>query len=196
MTTSFMKRDELLERGLLSVDPTALVSRHATFYGTDRIEIGAHSRVDDFCVLSAGAGGITIGRHVHISVMASLQGAGAITIGDFATVSSRVAIYSSSDDYSGSAMTNPTIPHALRMTDDRPVEIGQHAIVGAGSVILPGVVVGTGAGIGALSLVNRACEPFSMNAGVPARQIGTRARGTVEAEERWTQDGSPGEEGQ
>jgi hypothetical protein len=123
MTTSSIRRDELLERGLLSVDPTALISRHATFYWTDRIEIGAHSRVDDFCVLSAGAGGITIGRHVHISAMASLQGAGAITIGDFATLSARAAIYSSADDFSGVAMTNPTVPEALRMTYDRPVDV-------------------------------------------------------------------------
>ena len=188
MASSFMTPDELVSRGLLAVDLTAQISRHATFYGAERITVGAYSRIDDFCVLSAGAGGITIGRHVHVSVMASMQGAGAITVGDFATISSRVALYSSSDDYSGGAMTNPTIPRAFRDVDDRPVEVAPHAIIGAASIILPGVVIGTGAGVAAMSLVKHTCEPFSMNAGVPARRIGDRSRGTVEARARWTRE--------
>ncbi len=190
--SSFMTQRELEGRGLVAVHRTAQVSRHATFYGPERIQINAHSRIDDFCVLSAGDGGIMIGQHVHVSVMVSMQGAAAIHLDDFATISSRVAIYSSSDDYSGECMTNPTIPDHLRRVDNRPVSIGRHAIVGAGAVILPGVVVGEGSGIGALSLVRVHCDPFTMYAGVPAVEIGKRARDTVRMEQLIATDDSAG----
>lgn len=71
------------------------------------------SRIDEFCVLLAGTGGIVIGNNVHIAVFCSLIGKEVIKINDFANLSSRVSIYSSSDDYSGEYMTNPTIPSHL-----------------------------------------------------------------------------------
>ena len=66
-----------------------------------KISIGNNVRIDDFCVLSAGSGGIEIGNYIHIAVYMSLIGAGKITLCDFSGISSRVAIYSSNDDYSG-----------------------------------------------------------------------------------------------
>jgi galactoside O-acetyltransferase len=87
--------------GFERVGLNAQISDKASFYGASRISLGNNVRIDDFCVLSAGAGGISIGDHVHIAVYSSLIGAGRITLSDFCNISSRVAIYSSSDDYSG-----------------------------------------------------------------------------------------------
>lgn len=56
----------------------------------------------------------------------------------------------------------------------RPFNIGSGVIVSAGARILSGVTVGDGAVIGADALVHRDVEPFSIVAGVPAREIRKR----------------------
>ena len=167
---------ELQELGLAGFGQNVRISRKASLYGAERILLGNHVRIDDFCVLSAGLGGITIGDRVHIAVYTSLIGRGHIRLEDFANLSSRVSVYSSSDDYSGEWMTNPMVPESLTRVDHSDVFLGRHIIVGSGSVILPGVTLGEGAAVGALSLINTDCEAFGMYAGVPAKRIGDRSR--------------------
>ena len=57
------------------------------------------------------------------------------------------------------------------------VEIGSDVWIGAHSVILPGVSIGDGAVIGALSVVNRDIPPQSVATGAPARVHRQRNRG-------------------
>lgn len=163
-----LSRQQLLEMGFAEVGDPVFISDKASFYGCSRIRLGHHVRIDDFAVLSAGEGGITIGNYIHIAVYSSLIGAGAIRIEDFANISSRVSVYSSSDDYSGETMTNPMVPDAYKAVQHAPVLIGRHVIIGAGTVILPGVTLQEGAAVGALSLVNQDCAAFGIYAGVPA----------------------------
>ena len=117
-------------------------------FTTQPISVGNNVRVDDFCVLAAGVGGINIGDYVHIAVGCSLIGAGKITLSDFSGLSSRVAIYSSTDDYSGATMTNPTVPSKYTGVINADVFLGKHVIIGSGSVILPGITLEVGAAVG------------------------------------------------
>jgi acetyltransferase-like isoleucine patch superfamily enzyme len=160
----------------------------ARLFGAERIWIGSHVRIDAFAVISAGAGGIVIGDHVHIAAHVFMSGAARIEIGDFAGLSGRVSVYSSSDDYSGNALTGPTVPDEFTAVTSAPVTFGRHAIVGAGSVILPGVTIGTGAAIGALSLVRRDVADFTIVGGAPARVLGERSRRLLELEQRFRGD--------
>lgn len=173
---------ELRALGLRHCGRNVRLSRMASLYGVENISLGDNVRIDDFCVLSAGLGGIEIGRNVHVAVFCSLIGRGRISVGDFANLSSRVSIYSSSDDYSGQSMTNPTVPAAYTGAVHADVTIGRHVIVGCGSVLLPGVRLGIGAGVGALSLVRDDCEEFTLYGGAPARVIGRRDRRLLELE--------------
>ncbi|HRY17036.1 MAG TPA: acyltransferase [Candidatus Competibacteraceae bacterium] len=179
---SFYSPDALHEIGFLSVGENVKVSTKASIYGASRISLGAQSRIDDFCVLSAGEGGIQVGRNVHIAVMCSLIGKGQIELYDFCNLSSRVSIYSSSDDYSGESMTNPTIPEAFTHVDYRPVVLERHVIIGSGSVILPGVTIGEGTAVGALCLVAKSLEPFGIYAGSPLKRIKSRSQRLLELE--------------
>ena len=52
------------------------------------------------------------------------------------------------------------------------VVIGRGAVIGANSTILPGVRVGEGAVVSAMSLVNRDVPPGAFVGGVPARPLG------------------------
>ena len=53
-----------------------------------------------------------------------------------------------------------------------PVVIGDHVTVGTKSTILPGVVIGEGAVISAMSLVNKDVPPYTLVGGVPIRVLG------------------------
>lgn len=173
---SYYSRTELLKLGLSQVGEHVSISRKASLYNPGNISIGNHVRIDDFCVLSAGTGGIAIGDYIHISAHTSLIGAGPIQLADFSTLSSRVSVFSSNDDYSGASLTNPTVPSRFSGVTHAPVLIGKHSIIGAGSVVLPGVVIEDGVSIGALSLVKKTCKSFGVYVGSPARRIGERKR--------------------
>jgi galactoside O-acetyltransferase len=133
-------------------------------------------------VLSAGEGGIEIGNYIHIAIYTSLIGAKKITLSDFCNLSSRVSIYSSSDDYSGQTMTNPTVPEKYKNVNHAAVYFGRHVIVGSGSVILPGITLEDGVAIGALSLVTKNCQSFGIYAGNPAQRIKDRKHDLLELE--------------
>lgn len=177
-----LTRQQIEEMGFSHVGANVRLSDKASYYNCKNIVISDNVRIDDFCVLSAGAGGIEIGRFIHIAVYSSLIGAGKIVLHDFSNISSKVSIYSSNDDYSGTSMTNPMVPEEYTNVSHADVIIGRHVIVGSGSVILPGVTLDTGVAIGALSLVTRNCEEFGIYSGVPAKKIKERKRDLLELE--------------
>ena len=181
---AMLSRDALEALGFAAVGQNVQISDRASFYGASRIHLGSHVRIDDFCVLAAGVGGIVLGSYVHIAVGATLIGAGKITLSDFSGLSSRVSIYSSSDDYSGAAMTNPTVPNEYTAVSHGDVHLGKHVIVGSGSVILPNVTLEDGVAIGALSFVHKNCEAFGIYTGNPVRRISARKRDMLELEQK------------
>lgn len=180
-----LSREVIEKMGFADIGENVVISERASFYNCPKISIGSNTRIDDFCVLSAGEGGIYIGSHVHIAVYSSLIGAGRISISDFSNISSRVAIYSSNDDYSGKAMTNPTVPSEYTNVFHAEVYLGRHVIIGSGTVILPGVAIDDGVAVGALSLINRNCQAFGIYAGNPARRIRERKKDLLALEKKF-----------
>lgn len=183
---AFYTQDQLQALGLKLLGQDVKISDKASLYNPAKIEIGDNSRIDDFCVLSAGDGGIYIGRHVHIAVHCSLVGSARIEMHDFSGLSSRVSIYSSSDDYSGEFMTNPTIPSLYTNVTCAPVVIERHVIVGSGAVILPGVTMREGACAGALTLIKRNCDEFGIYFGIPAKRVGDRSKSLLDQERKFS----------
>lgn len=182
--TSFYSAEELAELGFKSVGNNVQLSRKASLYGISRISIGNNVRIDDFCVLSAGKGGIEIGDYVHIAVYSSIMGEGKVTFEDFSGISSRVAIYSSNDDYSGNFLTNPTVSPKYTNVKHADVTLCKHVIVGSNSIILPGVTLGAGCAVGAMSLVNRDCDEFFIYSGTPAKRLKERNRNVLDWEQK------------
>lgn len=159
---SFYSPEELAEIGIGRYGDDVLIDRDVRIIHPERLELGSHVRIDAFSILSCGDGGISVGDYVHIGAFAFLAGAGRIEIHDFGGLSGRVSIYSSNEDYTGGSLTNPTVPDRFRKVSSAPVTIGKHVIVGGGTIILPGVTVGEGAAVGALSLVRDDIEPFTI----------------------------------
>jgi dTDP-4-amino-4,6-dideoxy-D-glucose acyltransferase len=185
---AFLSADALAKIGFKSVGSNVLISDKAVFYNTHLISIGNNSRIDDFVLMSAGEGGIEIGSFVHIACFCTLIGKGKIVLDDFSGISSKVAVYSSNDDYSGKFLTNPTVSTKYTNVTSKDVIIGKHVIVGSGSIVLPGVSIGEGTAIGALSLVNKDCAEFKIYVGNPAILLKDRRRDLLELEKEFLKE--------
>ncbi|WP_394752348.1 acyltransferase [Crenothrix sp.] len=183
---AWLTNEQLIEMGFASFGKSVMLSDKASYYNCKNIRLGSNVRIDDFCVLSAGYGGIDIGNYIHIAVFSSLIGAGNIKLADFSNISSRVSIYSSNDDYSGATMTNPTIPAEFTNVHHADVNIGRHAIIGAGTIILPGVTLEEAVAVGALSLVKKDCQAFGIYIGSPVERIAERKQDLLELEKKFT----------
>ncbi|MEM1159175.1 MAG: acyltransferase [Verrucomicrobiota bacterium] len=159
------------------------ISRKASIYNTDLISMGDFARVDDFCVLS---GKISIGRNVHIAPHCIIAGGTeGVSIGDFSGFAYGVVVMSQTDDYSGKTLTNPTIPDEFKQETKIHTSIDKHVIVGTNSVILPGANLNEGVSVGALSLVTKATQPWTVYFGSPAKKIRSRSRDLLKLEEQY-----------
>lgn len=181
--SSFFETDELLDLGLKFIGLEVKISRYAILYGNENISVGNYSRIDDFCVLSAGNGGeIRIGEHVHVAAGVHLYGGAAIIIDDYVSLSSGCKVYSVNDDYSGEYMTNPTVPDRYRNVVSKSITLSKHSLIGAGTILLPGAIVPEGTSVGAMSLVTTELEPWGIYVGIPVRKIKNRSKRLLEFE--------------
>lgn len=173
----YLSREEVLAIGFQSVGENVQISDKACFYGAAHMKIGSNVRIDDFCIF---IGTITLGSYIHIAGYTGLHAShGSITLGDFSTLSSRVAIYAASDDYSGKNLAGSTIPQEFTHVISSDVILGKHVIVGTGSTLLPGAILPDGVALGAMSLVKSKLEPWGIYAGVPCRKIKMRDQNAV-----------------
>lgn len=178
---SFYSEEELKGLGLKRYGDDVRISRNAVLYHPELLEVGSHVRIDDFTIVS---GRVVLGDYIHIAQFCGLYGGGeGIYMDDFSGLSSRVVIYAVSNDYSGESLTNPTVPAKYKKTDkEMAVHLCKHVIVGTTSVILPGVTIGEGSSVGALSMCSKDLEPWGVYAGSPARRVKERSKKLLELE--------------
>ena len=165
---------ELEKIGFERIGTNCRVDNTVLIIGAGNIQLGCNVRIDAFSLLTTSQGKIQIGDDVHISNSVSIFGNGGLEIGTGAGVSSGARIFTESDDYSGNYLSNPTIAPKYRNVHSAKIKIGDHALIGANSVVLPGVNIGEHSSVGALSLVNRSLNSFIVVSGVPARKIADR----------------------
>lgn len=180
---AFLSPSQIQQIGFLHVGINVLISEKASLYNPAQISIGDNCRIDDFCILSAGAGGITLGRNVHLACYVSLIGKNKIIVDDFSGISARVSVFSSSDDFSGDFLTGPTVDEKYRNVNNADVIINKHVIIGSGALILPGITIGEGGAVAALSFLTTDVDPFSIVGGVPAIFIKSRSKKLLTLEE-------------
>jgi acetyltransferase-like isoleucine patch superfamily enzyme len=167
----FLSEDSLAKVGFKSYGKNILISDKCSIYNPSNISIGDNTRIDDFCILSAGEKGIELGSYVHIACYCSLIGNEKIIMKDFSGLSSNVSIYSSTDDFSGEFMGNPCVPNEFKNILSKPVVLNKHVGIGAKSTVLPGVEIGENSKVYAHSLVTKSFAEDVVIFGVPARKI-------------------------
>lgn len=185
---AFLSPDELAELEFASLGKDVRIHSTCVLVNTHKMSIGNGVRIDPFSLLSA-TDSIQIGNHVHVATQCIIMGSAPIYLEDFAGMSHGARLLSASDDFKGGALIGPTVPEIYRNVDARPVRMERHAVVGAGTIVLPGSVLEEGATVGALSLVTKRLSAWTVNAGSPARRIGLRDRdGVLDAERRFMDD--------
>jgi len=132
--------------------------------GLDKIDFGHDIIIDDFVLIYA-SGNIKIGNFVHIASFVTITGGAPISIGDFCAISHGTKVISGSDDFKSWGFGNSTISEKYRNVKRQPINIGNFCIIGANSVILPGVTIGEGVAIGANSVVTKDLEPWGVYVG-------------------------------
>jgi galactoside O-acetyltransferase len=178
---AFLTNEQIGNIGFASLGKHVYISDKAVFYNPSKISIGSHIRIDDFCIFSAGKGGIEIGDFVHITCYVSLIGEEKIKIGNFCGLSSKVAVFSSNDDYSGESLLGAKIiQEKHRNVTNKPVIFEDYTTVGAMSVVLPGVTVGEGSVVGAFSFVRKSIKPWGIYFGNPLKFIKKRSRNMLQ----------------
>jgi galactoside O-acetyltransferase len=177
---AFLTREKVEQMGFGSIGKNVLISDKASIYNHEHIIIGDNVRIDDFCVIS---GKVTIGRNVHIAVFCNVAGGEkGIILEDFSGLAYACQVFTQSDDYSGRTLTNPTIPDSFKKETKAAVKIGRHCIIGASSIVLPGVTLAEGTSVGAMTMVTKSTEPWSIYFGIPAKKIKNRRRDLLDLE--------------
>jgi acetyltransferase-like isoleucine patch superfamily enzyme len=115
-------------------------------------EAGVALRIGDDCAFAGG------------SVLSAVR---SITLGDHVTFARNCYVADHSHAYRDVA----TNIDAQGLTDVNPVQIDSGVWLGENVVVLPGVHIGTGAVVGANSVVNRDLPSFSVALGSPARVV-------------------------
>ena len=170
MITSFLSDEELRQIGFQSVGENVRISRKASFYGASKMIIGNNVRIDDF------SGHIKLGNNIHISAYVALYGAEGIELQDYTGISPRSTIYSAMDDFSGDYLIGPIHPDNTTNVTGGKVTLERYVQIGCNCVVFPAVTISEGSVIGAMSLVNKTTQPWTINYGVPCKAVHSRNR--------------------
>lgn len=137
--------------------------------GTAAVTIGSRCRIGAATELQTNdEGRIVLGSDIRINRGCTIVSYASVTIGDFAIIGEYVSIR---DANHGMSTKEPMRyqPHVAE-----PIAIGSDVWIGRGACILPGVKIGSGAVIGANSVVTRDIPKFAIAAGMPAQVIRQR----------------------
>ena len=183
---AYLTKETLQAMGFKAVGKNVKVSDKASIYNPETIEIGDHSRIDDFCVIS---GHVKIGKYVHIAPFCLVAGGEkGVTMDDFSGLAYGVHVFSQSDDYSGRTLTNPTVSAKYKKERKAEVRIGKHVIIGASSIVFPGACLAEGCSVGAMTLVNKSTQPWGIYYGNPAHRIKNRRQDLLVLEAQFLEE--------
>lgn len=183
---AYLTQLQLESLGFKKLGKNVRISDRVAIYNADQIEIGDNVRIDDFCVLS---GRITLGNFVFIGVFSNIAGGEAgIEMKDFVTLSYNIHIFAQSDDYSGKTLTSPMVPRKYKNEIKEKILIERQVIIGAGSMVLPGVVIKEGCSIGSMSLISKSTQPWKVYVGTPAKPIKDREKRLLELEKEFLRE--------
>lgn len=112
--------------------------------------------------------GYKIGKNTYIAegltIAEKLEDSGNLIIGDRVAIGPNVILLISSDPNNSRIRPFVKVQRGLIVIDD-------DAWLGAGSIIMPDIMIGRGAVVGAGSVVTKNVDPYHIVAGVPAKTI-------------------------
>jgi acetyltransferase-like isoleucine patch superfamily enzyme len=178
-----------IESHVVLGSPTAVYYANPASYEPEPCRIGAGAIIRSHTVVYAGTAlgdsfecghrvtireGSTVGVSVRVGTQSDIQGN--LTIGNHVRLHSNVFVaqHSTIEDFAW-LLPNVTLtndPHPPSDSCTIGPRIGRFAVVSAGATVFPGVEIGEGAVVGAMSLVRHDVEAHTVVVGVPARLLG------------------------
>lgn len=146
------------------------------WYRLDAITLAIMSG-NNFDFAGQGSGGLsiggdlrnlTVGQNVVFKSGTYIDCTNKVSIGDFCHFGGGVSIVTAVHNYNGTH-----IPYSSEISSERIV-VGDFVWFGRGVIVLPGVEIGEGAIIGAGSVVVKNVDAYSIVGGAPAIKIGRR----------------------
>lgn len=129
--------------------------------GLENINFGNNIIIDDFVFIYA-KNKMKIGNYVHIGGFSTIIGVDYFEMQDFTCISHGTRVFTASDDFKSYGFGNSSIDTKYRNIKMASVLMNKFSLVGANSTILPGVVIGEGATVGAGSVVTKNLEPWGV----------------------------------
>lgn len=154
-----------------SVGKQVQVFEHALVLKPEVIELADGVRIDDYTKTEGGRG-LTIGKYVHIASFVGILGGGSAELGEYCAIAQGGRLVTGTEQIT--AVMTAAAPRELRNTHIGHIVMEPHSFVGVNAVVLPDVVIGEGAVVGAGSVVTKNVPPWTIVAGVPAKVIGER----------------------
>jgi galactoside O-acetyltransferase len=152
---------------------------HVVFVNVENIHLKNHIIISEFCWIHGGIKTF-VGNFIHISPYSSIAGGGVAILEDFVGLSAGARIITGSEMVHGQGLTNPTVPREFRSVSRSFVHLQKHVFLGSDVVIHPGVTIGEGAVVGSNSVVTRDIQPWTINLGSPANEVGKRPREKIQ----------------
>jgi UDP-2-acetamido-3-amino-2,3-dideoxy-glucuronate N-acetyltransferase len=138
-----------------------IVGRHTEIINASRVRIGRGCLLQDVIYIRAGIEGrIVIGDRAALNSFCRIFGHGRVEIGEDTQLGPGSLITTTDHDYRGELETS-----------FKSVIIGKGVWIGANVTVLPGIEIGDYAVIGAGSVVTKNIPPRAVAVGVPARVI-------------------------
>lgn len=148
LKTKFTLRNILQNKSLIKKQNKSLIKDSNLFHG---------------CKIIGNTNNVKIDKYVTIGKGTTIFAEHEVSIGAYTMISINVIIHTCTHDYN----THPMWLYRI----DRPIKIGAHVWIGAGAIILPGVIIEDYAVIGSGSIVTANIPKGAIVVGNPARII-------------------------
>ncbi|MCQ5125942.1 acyltransferase [Blautia coccoides] len=144
------------------------LSKEGMFFG-DNVSVGMRSMIKVSGSLTKIGKGFSMGKNSAMGNDCFIGAAGGVTIGEYVAIGQNVRFHSENHEFrDGTKMI------CEQGVTNEGITVGDDVWIGAGAVLLDGVHVGTGAVIGANTLVNKDVPDYAIAVGNPVKIVGGR----------------------
>jgi acetyltransferase-like isoleucine patch superfamily enzyme len=166
----------------------AIIGKTVRIRRPEETVIGDYAIIDDFTYISCE---LELGRYCHIASNVNMSGgAGKVTIRDFAGVASGCSLHAGSSDYITASLDFPSVPAQCRMGGSlEDVLLDEHVLLGAHSVVLPGVILPAGCATAAMTVLRKKqYEAWTLYGGIDGKKLCRRNHAKLDEHlRRWPQ---------
>jgi len=172
----------LFARKYYTLDKTTVIYRSARIENNlcdpKVIKIGAFTHVRGDLFIFGHGGRIVIGDYCYIGENSKLWSAKEILVGDRVLIAHNVNIFDNLTHPLGARKRHDQYKEIIIKGHPKNIDLAEKEVIikndawiGCMSIILPGVVIGEGAVVGAGSVVTKDVPPYTIVAGNPAKII-------------------------